>query len=186
MTSGTQLGPNTGTRSPEEWGFRLTDSQTCSDLRPLNTVLQIWHTSRTQTETHRTCEKQNEFGFIVSGRPHFLVVDNWERPLAVPMSPFRDCGCGKAWLFVDLFRRDRPNKTLQRTGAGAAQGLGLFSALTFGEFVVHVMHCRQSVENTQYLIFSSLCCQGSQQLLQSIFCSHIRARVLSSLRQLRR
>src|SRR5216684_7623524 len=27
---------------------------------------------------------------------------------------FRDCGCGKAMSCDDLFRRDRPNKTLQR------------------------------------------------------------------------
>src|SRR5438445_9801631 len=31
---------------------------------------------------------------------------------------FRDCGCGKAMSFDDLFRRDRPNKPLQRTGSG--------------------------------------------------------------------
>jgi len=39
---------------------------------------------------NRTCEKQNEFGFIVSGRPYFLVVDNWERPFALPTTPFLD------------------------------------------------------------------------------------------------
>jgi len=26
---------------------------------------------------------------------------------------FRDCGCGKAMSFDDLFRKDRPNKILQ-------------------------------------------------------------------------
>src|SRR5436190_4273701 len=30
---------------------------------------------------------------------------------------FRDFGCGKAMSFDDLFRKDRPNKTLQRTAA---------------------------------------------------------------------
>ncbi len=28
---------------------------------------------------------------------------------------FRDCGCGKAMSFDDLFRKDLPNKMLQRT-----------------------------------------------------------------------
>src|SRR5882762_4684086 len=33
---------------------------------------------------------------------------------------FRDCGCGKAMSFDGLSRRNRPNKTLQRTAAGMA------------------------------------------------------------------
>jgi len=41
-----------------------------------------------RTARNRPCEKQNEFGFIVSRRPYFLVVDNWERPFALPPSPF--------------------------------------------------------------------------------------------------
>src|ERR1035437_372217 len=48
------------------------------------------HTNPTETNRNRTCEKQNEFGFIVRGRPYCLVVDNWERPFALPTSPFRD------------------------------------------------------------------------------------------------
>jgi hypothetical protein len=47
-------------------------------------------TNPTETKRNRTCEKQNEFGFIVSGRRYFLVVDNWERPFALPTSPFLD------------------------------------------------------------------------------------------------
>jgi hypothetical protein len=48
------------------------------------------HTNPTETKRNLTCEKQNEFGFIVSGRPYFLVVDNWELPFALPTSPFLD------------------------------------------------------------------------------------------------
>ena len=48
------------------------------------------HTNQTETKRNRTCEKQNEFGFIMSGRPYFLVVDNWERLFALPTSPFLD------------------------------------------------------------------------------------------------
>jgi hypothetical protein len=42
------------------------------------------------------------------------------RFVVVPVMSFRDFGCGKAMSFDDLFRRDRPNKTLQRTAAGMA------------------------------------------------------------------
>ena len=48
------------------------------------------HTNPTETKRNRTCEKQNEFRFIVSARPYFLVVDNWERPFALPTRPFLD------------------------------------------------------------------------------------------------
>jgi hypothetical protein len=41
-----------------------------------------------RNEAESDLRKQNEFGFIVSGQPYFLVVDNWERPFALPTSPF--------------------------------------------------------------------------------------------------
>src|SRR5437879_7321429 len=33
----------------------------------------------------------------------------------LPVMVLRDCGCGKAMSFDDLFRKDRPNQILQRT-----------------------------------------------------------------------
>jgi hypothetical protein len=45
-------------------------------------------TPDTPGSVSRPGEKQNEFGFIVSRRPYFLVVDNWERPFALPPISF--------------------------------------------------------------------------------------------------
>src|ERR1035437_5176670 len=46
------------------------------------------HTNPTETNRNRTCEKQNEFGFIVWGRPYFLVLVNWESLSALPTIGF--------------------------------------------------------------------------------------------------
>jgi len=73
------------------------------------------HTNPTETKRNRTCEKQNEFGFIVSGRPYFLVVDNWERPSALPTSPFlanQETLIVVRHMCVSQYRSDRQSTSL--------------------------------------------------------------------------
>lgn len=82
--------------SSEYWArptaSRLPNNQPGSDLRPLSESYRFSTLLAHKPKQIRdpTCEKRNEFGSIVSGRPYFLVVDNWELRFARPASPFMD------------------------------------------------------------------------------------------------
>src|ERR1700726_1320404 len=78
-------------RAPGRWTDRQSAGKRPETLKCGRADLAHFsHTNPTETNRNRTCEKQNEFGFIVSRQPYFLVVDNWERPFALPPSPFLD------------------------------------------------------------------------------------------------
>jgi hypothetical protein len=74
-------------REPISESGQLTDSQPGSDLRLLDTVFQIEHTSCTQTQAQRNASdsgRLNEFGFIVSGSCAFSLSITRRRHFALP------------------------------------------------------------------------------------------------------